>query len=200
MTGLKFEDIPVRVAVPAFTADLNEHPACKLLKEAMHRTGWPLHSEQPLVTEPESNAVGILTKAANVLTRAGRINLGEMLSKGPLNTVLKCDPNHPSYRALVIDVGAFTTDFGSLVVNTGGLLRVPAMGAGFDVTAHSVRLGATYLEGLLPKALTGEKREWLEQTTRKEFTAFQRNVFAEGKGYRVPGIGVIGGESDRRSN
>ncbi len=199
VTGLKFEDIPVRVAVPAFTTDLNDHPACKILKEAMHRAGWPLHPDQPLVSEPESNAVGILTKATNLLTRAGRINLGEMLSKGPLNTVLKCDPNHPSYRALVIDIGAFTTDFGSLYVNTGGNLHVPAMGAGFNVTAHSVRLGATDLEALLLKALTGEKREWLEKATRKDFSAFQRNVFSEGKGYRIPGLGVIGGDADREA-
>ena len=35
-------------------------------------------------------------------------------------TVLAGDKHHPTYRALVIDVGAFTTDFASLWVDTKG--------------------------------------------------------------------------------
>lgn len=199
--GLKFEEFPVRVAVPALSTEveLAQQSGCKLLREALHRAGWPLHPDQPFVTEPEANAVGILTKATNLLFRNGRINLGEMLSKGPLNTVLKCDPNHPSYRAFVIDIGAFTTDFGSLYVNTDGKPYVATVGAGFQVGAHSVRLGATDLEAMLPKALPTKQRVWLESVSRKEFSAFQRNVFGDGKGYRVPGIGVIGGEGDREA-
>src|SRR5262245_33469339 len=35
--GLKFEDIPVRIAVPALDGeDITHHPGCKLLKEALH--------------------------------------------------------------------------------------------------------------------------------------------------------------------
>lgn len=198
-TGLKFEDIPVRVTVPALVPDseLAQHSGCKLLREMLHRAGWPLHTDRPVVTEPEANAVGILTKAGNVLTRRGRINLGEMFGKGPLITVLKGDPHHTTYRALVIDVGAFTTDFAALTIDTQGQPLDTSTGAGFAVRAHSVRFGAFDLDTLLRKALTGDKREWLERSSRKEFSAFQRNVFGEGKGYRVPGVGVIGGEADR---
>jgi hypothetical protein len=200
-TGLKYEDIPLRVAVPALdgVVDVSQHPGCKLLREALHRAGWPLHPDCPFVTEPESNAVGILTKAANVLSRRGHIHLGEMFNKGPLVTVLKGDAHHPRYRALVIDVGAFTTDFAALSVNTEGKTPELSGGAGFSVTARSARLGANDLDASLPKSLPPEKREWLEKTSRKEFSAFQRNVFWEGKGYRVPGLGVIGGDADREA-
>jgi hypothetical protein len=199
-TGLKYEEIPVRVAVPALDGvpDVAQQPGCKLLREVLNRAGWPLHPECPFVTEPEANAVGVLTKAANVLRR-GRINLGEMFNKGPLITVLKGDPHHPRYSALVIDVGAFTTDFAALTLATDGKTPDLSGGAGFAVTSRSVRVGATDLDASLPKYLAPEKREWLEKTSRKEFSAFQRNVFAEGKGYRVPGIGVIGGDADREA-
>src|SRR5262245_57889938 len=61
-TGLKFEEIPARIAVPAFDGgDVAQHPGCKLLKVALHQVGWPLHHERPFVAEPYSNAIGILT-------------------------------------------------------------------------------------------------------------------------------------------
>jgi hypothetical protein len=197
--GLKFEDFPVRVSVPALETgtDLTAHASCRLLHEALHRAGWPLHTEQPLVTEPEANAVGILTQAGNSLNRKGRINLGEMFNKGPLITVLKGDAHHPTYRALVIDVGAFTTDFASLSVNTEGKPFVPEMGAGFTVTRHSVPVGLSTLDTQVREALPKEKREWLDRAPRREFVAFQVGAYTEGRGYRVPGLGVIGGEADR---
>lgn len=195
--GLKFEDFPVRIAVPALGDDPIQHPGCKLLKEALRIAGWPLHPEQPLVTEPYSNAIGILTKGANVLRR-GRIQLGDMFNKGPLITVLKDPEHYPNYRALVIDAGAFTTDFAAVTIAPNADTSSDP-DAGFTVVAQSVRLGSADLENLLPNVLSVEKREWLEKTSRKEFSAFQRNVFSEGKGYRVPGLGVVGGEADREA-
>jgi hypothetical protein len=197
-TGLKYEDIPVRVAVPALgDGDVAQQPGCKLLREAMHRAGWPLHPEVPFVSEPESNAVGILTKGGNLLNRTGRINLGEMFSKGPLVTVLKGDPHHPTYRALVIDVGAFTTDFASLFVDTEGRTVIPAVGAGFAVQQRSVPVGVTALDTKVREALPKEKREWLANLPPREHATFQRQAYSEGKGYRAPGLGVVGGEADR---
>ncbi len=197
-TGLKFEDIPVRVAVPALgSGDVAQQPGCKLLREALHRAGWPLHPELPFVSEPESNAVGILTKAGNVLTRGGRIHFGDMFGKGPLITVLKGDPNHPSYRALVIDIGAYTTDFASLLVNLGGKTMVTEMGVGFTVVQRSIPLGVRVLDGLVQAALQPEKQTWLAARTPKEFESFQKLAYSEGKGVRAPGFGAVGGEADR---
>ncbi|MBN9122719.1 MAG: hypothetical protein J0I06_26840 [Planctomycetes bacterium] len=198
-TGLKFEDIPVRVSVPALIpgADVAQHPGCKLLREALHRAGWPLHPELPFVSEPESNAVGVLTKAGNVLTRGGRIHLGEMFSKGPLITVLKGDPNHPTYRALVIDVGAYTTDFASLFVKTDGKNATAETGAGFAVQQRSVPVGVTGLDASVRESLSPEKREWLAALPHKDFENFQRLAYTEGKGARAPGLGTVGGDADR---
>lgn len=196
--GLKFEEFPVRVAVPALTPDGNlaDQPSCKLLREALHRAGWPIHTEQPFVTEPEANAVGILTQADNSLNRRRRINLGAMFNKGPLMSVLKGDVNYPTYRALVIDVGAFTTDFAALTVDTDGKPFVPETGAGFRTAKHSVAFGVSDLDARVREAVPKEKREWLERASRKEFESFQEGAYSPGRGYRVPGVGVFGGDTD----
>jgi hypothetical protein len=184
--------------VPALVpGDLAQHPGCKLLREALHRAGWPLHPELPFVSEPEANAVGVLTKAGNVLTRSGRVHLGEMFSKGPLITVLKGDPNHPSYRALVIDVGAYTTDFASLFVKVDGKNTATELGAGFNVDQRSIPLGITALDARVREALSPEKRQWLAALPYKEFENFQKLAYSEGKGARAPGLGTVGGDADR---
>ena len=146
-TGLKYEDIPLRVTVPVLGegGDPAQHPGCLRLREALGSTGWKL-DDRLFVSEPESNAVGILTHASNALTKKQKINLGEMFGKGPLITVLKGDRHHPTYRALVIDVGAFTTDFAALSVDTGGEPFDTSAGAGFGVVQRSVRLGVTNLD------------------------------------------------------
>lgn len=197
-TGLKFEDIPVRVAVPALLpGDVSQQPGCKLLREALHRAGWPLHPELPFVSEPESNAVGVLSKASNVLARRGRIQLGEMFGKGPLITVIKGDEHHPTYRALVIDVGAYTTDVASLYVKVEGKNTVTEMGAGFVTEQKSIPVGISTLDGAVREALSEDKRQWLAGLSYREFENFQRLAYSDGKGVRAPGLGVVGGEGDR---
>ncbi len=198
-TGLKFEEIPVRVAVPAFATGSDQpHAGCKLITEALGKAGWPLHPEQPVVAEPYSNAIGILTKANNVIGRSGRVNLGDMFGKGPLITVLKDREHYPTYRALVIDVGAFTTDFAALsIAPDADTTSDPD--AGFRIAQRSIALGTSDLDDRVRAALPKDKAEWLEKAKWQDFATFQRHTYSDGKGYRVPGIGVIGGEADREA-
>ncbi len=197
-SALRYEDIPLRVAVPVLgEGDLAQHPGCQRLREALNSTGWKL-DDRLFVSEPESNAVGILTQASNLLTKKQKINLGEMFGKGPLITVIKGDVHHPTYRALVIDVGAFTTDFAALTIDTGGTQFDTSNGAGFGIVQHSVRLGMTTLDASVRGGFSVEKQGMLDALSRKEFEEFQFSAYTEGIGYRLPGTRVaIGGESDR---
>lgn len=194
-TGLKFEDIPVRVAVPAFAKHGSEpHPGCKLILDSLDKAGWPLHPDQPVVAEPYSNAIGILTKGANVLSRTGRLNFGDMFGKGPLITVLKDAEHYPSYRALVIDVGAFTTDFAALTFTPDG---VPTLtpDSGFVVREKSVPFGVSDLDEQMRAVLQVE--DWPVKPSWSDWTKVQQSVYSEGKGYRAPGLGrVVGGPTD----
>ncbi|MBM3981158.1 MAG: hypothetical protein FJ304_12890 [Planctomycetes bacterium] len=200
-TGLRFEDFPVRVSVPALLpSDVAEQPGCKLLREALHRAGWPLHSDRPFVAEPESNAVGVLTGATNALNvDRNKMLLGQMFGRGPLNTVVKGDKNHQTYRALVIDVGAFTTDLTSLWLDTGGNAFLFGTDGGFVVKQRSVARGVNNLDAEVLGALSQAKREYLEKLPRREFANFQRAAYTDLNGIRpaTTGLGVIGGEGDR---
>lgn len=196
-TGLKYEAIPVRVSVPAFALGKDggeHHPGCKILTDALGKAGWPLHPERPIVAEPYANAVGVLTQASNVLRR-NRIDLGGMFSKGPLITVLKDPDHHPTYRALVIDVGAFTTDFAAVELkHEGDAATNPD--AAFAVRQESLPFGVSDLDAAMADALPKEKGDWLRRARAIDWDDFRKAVYTDGKGFRRAAIGVIGGPAD----
>lgn len=195
---LRYEDIPLRVSVPALggTDDLAKNPGCIRFREALAGTGWKL-DDRLFVPEPEANAVGVLTGAANELTAKRKINFREMFGKGPLITVLAGDKHHTNYRALVIDVGAFTTDFAALSIDTGGKLSDITDGAGFSTKQASIAWGITDLDAAVRVGLPEDKQQAIEGLSRKDFAAFQESVYSEGKGYRLADRRVIGGDTDR---
>jgi hypothetical protein len=192
-TGLKYEEIPVRLAVPAFAhgKDFESNPGCKVLTDALGRAGWPLHPDRPVVAEPYSNAVGVLTRGANVLKRSG-IDVGGMFSKGPLITVLKDPEHYPAYRAVVIDVGAFTTDFAAVELKPGGDAATNP-DAAFTVRQQSVPLGISNLDARVIEVLPKEQGDWLRRAKALEWDDFRQAVYTDGKGFRRPDVGVIGG-------
>ncbi len=196
-TGLKYEDIPVRVAVPAFALDAeHQHPGCKMILDALDKAGWPLHSEQALVAEPYSNVIGILTKATNPISRNGKLHFGKMFSDGPLLTVLKDTEHYSSYRALVIDIGSFTTDFAALTLKPEpGTTPELTPDRGFAVDQRSVRFAVSNLDEKMRDIL--RVHEWPSKPDWTSWVAVQRSVYTERKGYRVPGMGKpIGGAAD----
>ena len=60
----------------------------------------------------------------------------------PLITVLKDTAHHPTYRALVIDVGAFTTDFAGIELRPEDD-KVYDIDAALSITQHSVPIGVS---------------------------------------------------------
>ena len=196
-TALNYEEIPLRVTVPALapTTELELHPGCVRLREALAGTGWKL-DDRLFVTEPEANAVGVLTKGENRFNKLkSKINFREMFNKGPLVTVVAGNPAYPTYRALVIDVGAFTTDFAALEIDTGGSKSGGT--TNFTVTQRSIPHGLAALDDSVKVGFAPEKREQLEALSRKDFAAFQNSAYVEGTGYRIGPGKVIGGDADR---
>jgi hypothetical protein len=185
-TALKYEAIPARIAVPAFAhgRGIEAHPGCQVLLDALKKAGWPLHIDQPLVTEPYANAVGILTKAMNCLLRAGKINLGGMFAQGPLITVLRDAVHHPSYGAMVIDVGAFTTDFARIELDSEGKV-ITDPDTAFECSQHSVPIGVSSLDTLVADVLPAEKAAWFRTAPGYDVDAFRRNVYSENKPFAI---------------
>jgi hypothetical protein len=191
-TGLKYEAIPVRVTVPAFAHGKGgeDHPGCKILTDALAKVGWPVHPEQPVVAEPYANAIGVLTKGSNALHRS-RVHLGNMFGKGPLITVLKDAARHPSYRGVVIDVGAFTTDFAALTLKPQGE-AVSDPDVAFTLRQHSVPIGISNLDAKLMDELPKEKADWLRRARSLDWEDFRRTVYTDGKTFGTNAVGKIG--------
>jgi hypothetical protein len=151
------------------------------------------------VSEPESNAIGILTKATNVINqRTKKLNFREMFGRSPLVTVLAGDSSHPTYRTLVIDIGAYTTDFAALNFDTEGAIPDTSNGIAFTITQSSIPFGVSDLDERLKASLSEEKRAVIAGLPTKEFAKLQSEVYLDDTtGYRYGRGKVIGGDSDR---
>jgi hypothetical protein len=194
--GLKYDAIPVRLTVPAFaqTTDGKLHPGTQVLLDALGRAGWPIHPDHPVSLEPYANAIGVLTKGSNVFQK-GRVRIGEMFGKSPLITVMKDASHHPVYRALVIDVGAFTTDFAMLTMTPDGVNESEPHRF-FRVAQKSISLGVSDLDAHLISVLPKEKSDWLSKASALNWEDLRPAVYTESKGLRVPVLGIIGGPAD----
>jgi hypothetical protein len=195
-TGLKYESIPVRITIPAFdqTKTSESNPGWKILVDALGKAGWPLHPDNAITAEPYANAIGILTKGTNSYQR-GQVKIGDMFGRGPLITVLKDASHHPLYRALVIDVGAFTTDFAVVAHKPDGN-NSSDPDADITIAQKSLPLGVSDLDAQVIASLPKEKGEWLRQASPMEWEDFRPAVYTERKGVRRPDLGIIGGPAD----
>jgi hypothetical protein len=195
-TGLRYDSIPVRITVPALVGETSSetHPGCKTLLDALTKAGWPLHPDQPLTPEPYANAIGVLTKGTNVFQRT-RVRLGEMFGKSPLISVWKDNSPNSFYRALVVDVGAFTTDFAAIMLKSTGTKSTDLVDQ-VAVVERSVALGVSDLDARLIDLLPAEKGDWLRKASPLDWEDFRPAVYTEGKGLRKAELGIVGGASD----
>ena len=195
-TGLKYESIPVRITIPAFAEGKGDEltSGTKVLLDSLSKAGWPIHPDRPTTLEPYANAIGVLTKASNILNRKG-IRLADMFGKSPLITVLKDASHHPLYRALVIDIGAFTTDFAMLTLKPDGN-NTSEPDEIISIAQKSLTLGISDLDTSMIASLPKEKGDWLRKASPMDWEDFRPAVYTDGKGVRKPELGVIGGPAD----
>ncbi|HUR55656.1 MAG TPA: hypothetical protein VMZ71_16080, partial [Gemmataceae bacterium] len=193
-TGLNPEAIPVRVTVPAFAhgRGVETHPGCQVLTHALAQAGWVVHPDRPIVSEPYSNVVGALTEGRNILTPKRRAQLGKMFRDGPIMRPVSTPRDHPKYRAWSIDIGAFTTDFAALDVESGGH-EIGALDEAITVRQHSVPLGILNLDERVLDVLPSEQREWLKTAGTFEWMDFRQRVYTNRQTLRTVAIGAIGG-------
>ncbi|MBA4067122.1 MAG: hypothetical protein C0501_26125 [Isosphaera sp.] len=193
--GLNPEAIPVRVSVPAFAhgRGVDAHPGCGVLTDALARAGWVLHPTRPVISEPLSNLIGVLTEGRNVLSPKRRVQLRSMFQNGPIIRPL-ADPEHyPAYRAWCVDIGAFTTDFTALTLDPGGRMVAEPEEA-MTVRQHSVPLGVRNLDEMVLEALPPEQSGWLKDTARPiDWEDFRAAAYTRLQPFRTAQAGRIGG-------
>ena len=188
----KPEDYPVRVTVPGFApeSELAKHPGCIRLAAALRHAKWSLHPDRPFISEPYANSIGALTQGSNC-TR-----VADMFRRGLLITALASPGAHPEYRVVVIDVGAFTTDFAALTLRTGGR-TITLDELEFESKTVSVPLGMSDLDEQVLHALTPENQKYMrEEAPTADWRRFRRDVYLLSRPFNSP-VGQIGGPPER---
>lgn len=178
---------PVRVSVPAFAPEdqLAQHPGCVRLREALQLAKWELHSEMPFVSEPYTNAIGVLTQGSNC-TR-----VADMFRHGLLITALRDPKAHDIYRVAVLDVGAFTTDFACLTMNSFGQV-VQLSDIEFETKTHSVPVGMSDLDDAVLAALEPENQAYFrDEASPAEWAELRQCLYTLKRPYSSP-VGDVG--------
>jgi hypothetical protein len=180
-------DYPVRLTVPAFAPEpeLDRHVGVVLLAAAAKEAGWTLASERPIVSEPYANAIGILTQGSNC------IRAKDMFKNGLLITALANPNSYPNYRIVVVDVGAYTTDFACFTLNTEGKPLLLS-DIDFDTRTTSVPVGMTELDEAVIGKLDPENQRYMrDEAPSADWTGFRQAVYGKGEPYSAP-VGEIG--------
>jgi hypothetical protein len=193
-------DVPMRLCVPAFderrhSSDLTASE--ELLVEILRETGWCPDESRPVVSEPAANAIGVLTRGANKTSCRGAdgdqriINMGEMFTQGGFQTGIRNYAQnlweHPSrqYVALMVDVGAYTTDFALVQFDLHDNDLPPT------TSSRSERLGIAQLDRRVAESLPTGKQRYITSLASREFETLKRKLYPELEPYET-GAGVIG--------
>jgi hypothetical protein len=182
--------LPVRVAVPKLLGMAGvDDLVCPLLTQA----GWDCATCRPTVFEPESNAIGLLSRGRNKTwtppQRSFRPPPGKMIAmqwmfETGLSSALRTMSDH--YGVLITDVGAFTTDFGYVKIDSS--FRDDDWNRP-EITQQSVLLGIQQLDDAILGVLEPEVREYFEARPPAEWERRKRELYA-GKPQRV----MVGGK------
>ncbi len=187
---------PVRVAVPSLggSADMDT-----LILDLLQQAGWNGADGRTTVFEPESNALGFLSRGRNATWTPRQqsfrprpeltIQMQRMLEPGlssAFRRMAKC------YAVLVSDVGAFTTDFGYVEFDTSFWTddwNRP------KIVQESVELGITQLDdcvlGLLPRDVqayfaNGQPAEW-DRRKKQLYAGKEQRLVIAGKSVTLGG-------------
>ncbi len=143
--GIQVGKSAARVCVPLLSGDGSNEQ--KLMKAVAKEAGWTLCEDRPVLFEPESNAIGVLSGGVNTTiqpTRQGSYAHYRRMPNLPKMLPALCwVSGRGAQTLLTIDIGAFTTDFGYVRCDGEGSeesWNVP------EPTQKSVSLGTFQLE------------------------------------------------------
>ena len=176
---LERDDIPVRVCIPKFgSVALAETRLASVLEQSGLLPATP----RPTVFEPESNALGILSrgnnttwlpKPVNFMPWKGReVDLPRMLDSVELRAAFRHMREY--FGFLVIDIGFFTTDFGYVRFDTSfstGDWNRPA------IIQSSVALGIQDLDHMVRNCLSDDARNAVKQLSTTQWDALKTNLY-----------------------
>jgi hypothetical protein len=176
--------LPARVCIPLVSlADAKAQK--RLMMEVLASAGWPVASQTSVIHEPVANTWGVVTEGYNHTWIPDRgpqvrcINLHEMLRNRRLfnslrNATLQRHLADFQYTVLVIDIGAYTTDCG-LVVLDGGIVEddYPCPG----VIHQSFEMGIKELDQEIYANSSEEAKLGIENMSTREWESLKRRLY-----------------------
>jgi hypothetical protein len=176
---LEHGDIPVRVCIPKFgSVALAETRLASVLEQS----GLQPASPRPTVFEPESNALGILSrgnnatwlpKPVNFMPYKGReVDLPRMLDSIELRTAFRHMRGY--FGFLVIDIGFYTTDFGYVRFDTSFTSNDWNRPA---IVQSSVALGIQDLDRMVRECLSDDARDAVQQLSTTQWDALKADLY-----------------------
>jgi hypothetical protein len=196
--GQDLGKVVMRICIPEF-AMFSPHAAemDRMLEEA----GWH-HPASYCCSEPMSNLTGALTQGHNAVLepQPGKLfaDVPKMFERSHLlEMAAVCQENDegdvPEYATLIVDVGAYTTDFGLISIDLAGHGFVPIS------KTKSVPLGIHELDRrvieVLPEPMAGQARRF----TGAEWERFHRVVYTEEREWTLPTGGAVNGGAAERA-
>jgi len=186
--------LPVRVCIPRLgEGNSGEQRITVILKEA----GWQVGSPRPAVYEPESNALGVLSRGRNATWiplpmdfmpwRGRSVHLRDMLEPSGLNTAFR--QMRDCYGVLVVDIGAFTTDFG--YVRFDSSFRTDDWNRP-TIIQRSYELGINELDRSVLQELRPEAREAIRTSSAGDWDSHKITLYkGDDVAFRNPRGGVL---------
>ena len=189
--------LPLRVCIPALK---QEGRGRELIEQAAHDCGWTLARGKGTVYEPESNALGLLSRGKNATWKPPMISFqvwrgreplfSEMLEPGLLGPLRQMmEEKRADYGFLITDIGAFTTDFGYVRVGER-FWRSPSND--LDVLQGSVPLGVKDLDEEVLALLTDHARAAVKRLAQEEWELLKAQLYSGSSvAVRDPEGGVV---------
>jgi hypothetical protein len=197
--------LPVRISVPKL-GDGRESE--RRIVEVLREAGWRSAKGRITVYEPESNALGVLTRGRNATwlppyqtfrpwpDRSAL--LPRMLEPGLQNAFHNWEAGKP-YGVLVIDVGAFTTDFGFALFDTS--FRTNDWNKP-EIAQQSYELGIRDLDAAVRSGLAPDVQAAIQRSPEAMWETNKAPLYGGTQvAFRNPsgGMLVVGGGTDAKS-
>ena len=199
MGGEVLEDPLVRISIPEFALHT---PEASDFEELVAKVGWD--TEGPICfSEPLTNLMGALSQGRNSVQTDDRGRMfpkaDEIFAQSDLMAFveeLRRDAEGGEwsghYVFLLIDVGAFTADYGLVSIDVESHGYFPLC------ETHSEALGIGKLDRLVQRSLSEEKRLQLQRLSARDSERFRRTVYGTGEPWRLGDV-VIGDDTDGKT-
>jgi hypothetical protein len=172
-----------RICIPGRPAIKDVEGAELFLAEILEAAGWRLSEVEPFVSEPLSNLIGIVTSGRNATWQPPPISfqphyrrtlqLDKMIEAPGLKEAVQSMSSH--YDVLVVDVGAFTTDFGIIRIDTSFNQREVLRTRGEQ---ESVDVGIRQLDEAVIDSLSTKSRDVLRNISWAEWDQLKSELYA----------------------